>query len=189
MDRDYASQPFDTGQPAVNRSINSKMVVFIAVLVGLLALGLFLLRYHYNSLHKAPVVVSHPVPIKKKSAQPHVAVKPRFEFYSILPKRKVNAPAKLKESRKTVAQKALPGDIAYYRLQIGSFKNPYEADRLKAELTLLGFDVEVEAFKKSGKKWRRVTVGPYFSKRSANQAKWRLSKNHFPGIIRAVHTS
>lgn len=70
-------------------------------------------------------------------------------FYGILPGEK---PAKPVEPPK-------PSEVWW--LQVAALKNPADADRLKARLSLLGLDVVVQEVDSAGQSLYRVRVGPY----------------------------
>ncbi len=82
---------------------------------------------------------------------PAPATKPRvdYTFYGILPGEK---PAKPIEPPK-------PKELWW--LQVVALKNPADADKLKARLSLLGLDVSTEKVESGGQYLYRVRVGPY----------------------------
>lgn len=71
----------------------------------------------------------------------------------------------------------------HYLLQVAAFQSTSEADRLKAQLTFLGFDVIVTPFDNHGKQWYRVKVGPFDSLTAAQEARKTLLKNHLGSIL------
>lgn len=79
------------------------------------------------------------------------ATKPRvdYTFYGILPGEK---PAKPIEPPK-------PKELWW--LQVVALKNPADADKLKARLSLLGLDVSTQKVESGGQYLYRVRVGPY----------------------------
>ena len=111
--------------------------------------------------------------------------RPRFEFYNLLPEMEVSvadtkrlerrdAPKKPKPKAapKTEAERAariLAGedpvkvtDDSGYLVQVGSFKDAADADRLKAELALTGHSAFIQTAMMSDRSKRhRVRLGPY----------------------------
>ncbi|NNJ93289.1 MAG: SPOR domain-containing protein, partial [Halobacteria archaeon] len=65
-----------------------------------------------------------------------------------------------------------------YYLQVGSFKNSEQADRLKAELAIMGFETVIQKVtidnNKSTDTWHRVRVGPYSELEVLNSARRKL---------------
>ncbi|WP_298721789.1 SPOR domain-containing protein [uncultured Oceanisphaera sp.] len=61
-----------------------------------------------------------------------------------------------------------------YLMQCGSFRSSAQAERLKAKIAFQGLVAQVRH--KSGSSWHRVILGPYDSKRLAEQHKHKLIK-------------
>lgn len=98
---------------------------------------------------------------------------PQFEFYNILPKGHEKNELKVKptEVAKPSGEKNLYTDNGKYILQVASFKSIDDADRLKAELTLKGFDVSIAHFRNENHIWYRVKVGPFKGLNAAKDAR------------------
>ncbi len=69
-------------------------------------------------------------------------------------------------------------------LQVGSFKDPKDADTLRAELILLGMDATTERIKVNDEKWNRVVVGPFDSTQTINLARRKLADAHIKSILK-----
>lgn len=108
--------------------------------------------------------------------------KPRFDFYNMLPEMEVAVPEEeLAERPTTQAQEAAPVD---YLVQLGSFRRSEDADRLKAQLALSGFEAKVVSARINAKDVRyRVRSGPYRGKTAVKRARERLAQNGFNGIV------
>lgn len=143
--------------------------VLIAVFVG----GLVYLKQHEQSITQT-VRVAKQKAAKKLAQKPE---QPRFEFYNVLPNMQVNVDH-------TEAPSQPSGQ---YILQVASVKNVNDADRLKAQLTLLGFDVHISEFKTKTGTFNRVSLGPYDNVGKAESARERLAKNQYQSIIRRVN--
>lgn len=143
------------------------------LLIGLI-IGLFIAFLVYlDRLDTTPVAQQE----AERAAEP--AVKPRFEFYSILPELEIVVPDILDNGESTApAAGGEPDDErpAYY-LQAGSFKSGTEADRMKASLALLGLDVVVQSVTVNEVEWHRVRVGPLLNAQALRQARERLLDN------------
>ena len=110
--------------------------------------------------------------------------KPRFDFYSMLPKMEVVVPDDELDQDPVAAPGGSPAAPATYLVQVGSFRRTEDADRLKAQLALLGFEAKVESARISAQDTRyRVRSGPYRGKEALNQARKRLADNGFQGIV------
>ena len=122
--------------------------------------------------------------------------KPKFEFYTLLPEMEVvvpdedldaPGPAPAESSATAEAPTSTAADIdtpvetdpalksGHYILQVASFKSMTDADGLKAQLTLLGFQPVVQTVAiDSDEKWHRVRIGPYADRDSLEAARIRL---------------
>lgn len=110
--------------------------------------------------------------------------KPRFDFYNMLPKMEVVVPDEELDREPAPAQAAAPTGSEIYLLQVGSFRRTEDADRLKAQLALLGFEARVVSASLTPQDTRyRVRSGPYRGMQALNQARKRLAENGFKGIV------
>ncbi|WP_019218251.1 SPOR domain-containing protein [Legionella tunisiensis] len=74
-----------------------------------------------------------------------------------------------------------------YLLQLASFKNKQEAERLKAALTLKGFDVHVAMSSQQQGNWFRVILGPFHSRGDAEKARMSIARSErITGMIRKM---
>lgn len=121
-------------------------------------------------------------------ALPEPAVKPRFDFYTILPEMEVAVPEQEVSGKpqQGVAQVEKPGT---YVLQAGSFRSFVEADRLKASLVLLGIEATIQTVTVNNKDtWHRVHIGPYKDLAELNQIRTRLKQNHIDAVLLKIKT-
>jgi len=114
--------------------------------------------------------------------------KPRFEFYSILPDLEVIVPdapapesAAGDEPDANVSTETDP-DGTYF-LQVGSFQKSEQADRMKAKISLLGLDVDIQSVNVSGERWHRVRIGPYADSAKLGAAQRRLRENDIDYLV------
>lgn len=106
--------------------------------------------------------------------------KPRFDFYNILPGTDESLAEEsfdqaAQSSPSTINDASLTND---YFLQIGSYKNVNEAERMKAELALLGVIASVQTTQSSEKgTWHRVRIGPFSKINEVDQLRASLQEN------------
>ncbi len=111
------------------------------------------------------------------------ATKPKFDFYTILPEMEVMVPeqdiaGKVKHG---VAQVKTPGA---YVLQVGSFRRYDQADRLKAQLALLGLEANIQGVTVNGNEtWHRVRLGPFHSLHKLNETRGVLKQHHVEALL------
>jgi cell division protein FtsN len=117
-----------------------------------------------------------------------------FDFYRMLPELEIVVPENIKPQPirkalltpkstpvvKTLQVKvrekieSLPGS---YYLQTGSFTAVDEADRMKARLSLLGFEVSIQKVNVNGRNYQRVRIGPFAQLPVFQDAKNMLTSN------------
>lgn len=118
---------------------------------------------------KPAPVTKAPVKKEETTAAPK---KDTFEFYQILQNSEVDT------SHVDAYQSTPRGEQDfYYMLQAASFRNPEDADRMRARLILAGL-VETDIRKTIGENqqpWYRVVLGPYLSRSKMNRAEDKLA--------------
>jgi len=118
---------------------------------------------------------------------------PRFSFYQELPRMVIEVPALEPESSPQVIKPEITTQQALnksqptqstYIIQVGSFRNHREADRLKARLAFMGLQAKMQPVTVSNnQKWIRVRVGPFSSFKQAEQIQARLKQNKIEAIM------
>lgn len=124
---------------------------------------------HYWDKHEQVAAVPVPTPATEPASEiasedvvvgaPEAAPGPEFDFYDLLPRQEVEVPAKsARTAAGTAVRTPLPtGDVV---LQAGSFKQPTEAERMIADLALLGIQARVQRASVDDETWYRVRIGP-----------------------------
>jgi len=122
---------------------------------------------------KAPAIAGLP----QGSSVPQLPEKPKFDFYSILPKEEPVTEKELRDKARTArGQQEISKDV--YFIQAGSFQNPAEADNQKARLAILGFESSVEPANLPDKgTWYRVRMGPYSKVEEINRVRQALAQS------------
>lgn len=118
--------------------------------------------------------------------EPAKPAKPRFQFYTVLPEKEVIIPeaevkARKQEEKQGKAPPLPSGEV--FMLQIGSFKTLAEADRLKAQLAMLGVEAKIETAQIGTATWNRVKVGPFASMAGADKIRGTLRQNNVDSVI------
>jgi cell division protein FtsN len=123
------------------------------------------------SMEEATGQTADPVPIPP--AAPDGPVKPRFDFYSMLPNFEVIIPEQEPDVSTDTAAKAVvvPG---VYVLQAGSFTQHADADRRRAQLALQGIESTIQRVTIDDKTYHRVRIGPIEDLEQLNMVRSRL---------------
>ncbi len=109
--------------------------------------------------------------------------KPRFDFYTILPEMEVVVPEEniTGTKKEGVRQVQKPGT---YLLQAGSFRTFDQADRLKAQLALLGLETRIQSVTINEKEtWHRVRVGPFDDLNELHEVRVQLKSHDIDAIL------
>ncbi|MHC6227870.1 SPOR domain-containing protein [Pseudomonas sp. X10] len=153
----------------------------------------------------------------KTPPSPQQPVKPKYDFYTLLPESEVIVPpeavpektppvpaqpvtpvtpaeaAKIDAAR---AQAALmgqtpppappvikPAATTQFFLQAGSFRKQADADKVRAQIILLGQSVKVESGTVREETWYRVLVGPFSNREQLNVAQKQLAGSGFSNLL------
>ncbi len=117
-----------------------------------------------------------------------------FDFYRLLPKTEVRIddpappggaprPAERTAPRpsttaggRSPSEPATPTPAAReYRVQVGSFRERRQADRLRASLALGGFESRIQTRDTAEGTWHRVMLGPFRGREAAEAARARVA--------------
>lgn len=114
--------------------------------------------------------------------------RPKFDFYKILPEMEVPIPEwELEEDTERTQKEADSDpelDSGTYLLQVGSFKNFEDADRVKATLALRGITANIQRVVINGQDvWFRVHVGPLSNAEEIRAMRLKLIENDMDFIL------
>jgi cell division protein FtsN len=146
-----------------------------------------------NAAAEAPTTHSEDPVAQEPTEKP----KPKYDFYTLLPEKEVLIPdSELQaqaeaEAKRNAAPKPpvnAPDLVtttpeintpaaARFLIQAGAFKNPDEAENLKATIALTGEVARIESAEINGTTVYRVRLGPYGTASSLSSAKQALSSH------------
>jgi cell division protein FtsN len=185
MARDYK---YRASQRKKKKTAPAWLWMLVGLLLGAFVMGLAWLKLDSGEHNGEEWVGAKPdrQPQRVEPKKPSVDVpphKPRFEFYDKLGRQEVLVPDEQLDLRSTVDK------TARYEVQVGSFAKPADAERLKAELALLGIETRVaEARIAAGKVSHRVIAGPFLGRSSLDKVRAQLKSNgHANLLVRVIH--
>ena len=112
--------------------------------------------------------------------------KPRIDFYSILPDRKVDIPIS-EEDQQAIENPSINKQAEEeIILQVGSFQSVAEADSLKAQLAFLGLEANVKSAVVNDDTWYRVMLGPYGANSELSRTQNLLLENKIQYMRRSA---
>ncbi|MBN1684710.1 MAG: SPOR domain-containing protein [Gammaproteobacteria bacterium] len=139
-------------------------------LVGILILGILYTRgkIHFRlprkistsivkvEQYKSGAVVETATPVKFDKNQRAETQKVKFDFYTTLPKMKVEVSNLAANASTTQNQE----NVKYYILQIASFKDLDKAKLFQNQMKQKGFDTKNLLIVQHGEQWYRIQMGP-----------------------------
>ncbi len=166
------------------RRKKSQAPAWVWLFTGLIT-GLFIAFLYHLSGVRTP---SRPEPAKKPVAARESKPQPKYDFYNMLPDKKVTQPESTRpkpvaknDDKADSKNDPAPGQTI---LQTGAFRTATEAEHRRAELILLGLDVKVQKVEtRPGDVLHRVQLGPFDSQEKLNAAKTMLADNHIEYIL------
>ncbi len=179
-------------QEANRRPIPGWLWMLAGLALGLFSALLLQLLPHRTDVREVVPATTPPESVvtpPPKEAPPQ----PVFDFYTRLAENEVKViesgqrkePAAAPVTRP--AQPALQPPVATpdrYLLQAGSFRRTEDADRLRAELLLLGLDARIKKVRvENGNEWHRVQVGPFASSSELQQARTTLTRQGITPLV------
>ncbi|MEH6500382.1 MAG: SPOR domain-containing protein [Pseudoalteromonas distincta] len=183
-------------QSSSRRSIPGWLWLVAGLAIGIFVTFLFQLEPGRGTVQrdKSPPPPAVTPPPSKAAEQP------RYDFYTLLPESEVIVPQssvpetappepeKAADDQKPAEAAAASGTRFY--LQAGSFRQRAEADRVRAQILLLGLDVNLEnARLDGGEVWYRVQVGPFQDRATLSSAQTTLAGNGFENLLLQQRTT
>jgi cell division protein FtsN len=152
MSQDFAKRHQKKASP---KSAAPNWLLFATgLLTGLFSAFILFVWLYAPGDNEVAQLVERPTSTRSDPTPP--AEQTDWTFYEIFPKFEVP----IVEEYGPDAGKKVIKDTRAYVLQAGSFRSGNDADKLRAELILLGLDVFLQVVQKDGQTWHRVMVGP-----------------------------
>ena len=159
--------------------------MLVGLLLGAFLVGLFWLRL--DTPPQAPDWIGAkpdrpPQSAPRQEAEPQIPpYEPRYRFYRELGRKQVVIPEEQLDRREQ-AERVDP--TARYLLQVGSFSREQDADRLQAQLALLGIESRITRVRLAAGKLRyRVQAGPYLGRSELDAARRQLKQNGYRDLL------
>jgi cell division protein FtsN len=165
------------------RRRNSSFSGWTGLLLGLgaglaVALAVYLLRMPAQQ----PEVKRPPPPASARESETPAAPQTRYDYYEMLPNFEVVVPEKERDVRRDAPATEVRKQGAYV-LQVGSYKDFREADRVRAQLALQGIESKVQRVSVDNDSWHRVRVGPITDLKELNRIRERLREAEMDVLV------
>ena len=182
MPRDYKNSK--------RRSNASELSQGTSLLVGL-ALGLAVAAavYLYDrrpgarvQAPAAPIASEHPKTEKPAPQSRASETSTQFDFYDVLPNFEVVIPEKDKDVRRNAPGTSIdkPGS---YVLQVGSYHNFADADRVRAQLAMQGVESKVQKVTVDNDTWHRVRIGPINNLKTLEDTRRKVREAQMDALV------
>jgi cell division protein FtsN len=136
----------------------------------------------------APTVAATPRAAPEQAPRDDAEAPPsaaRFDFYEVLPEFEVVIPEVESELRADSAVRAVE-EPGHYVLQVGSFTAVADADRMRANLALLGIESRIQRVTIDADVFHRVRIGPIEDVRELNRVRARLREARVESLLMKV---
>lgn len=179
MSRDFAKRNASPSRRAPASS-SGRAPAWLWFVLGFIA-GAFVMTMVFTWNSQQPKQETAPEPAKP--ANDNKTPKPRFDFYKLLQESETivaspdTAPSSGDKSSENSAN-------IEYVLQVGSFPNQTEADKLRAQLILINMEARIEPVEiHKGEIWYRVMVGPFDTQEKLAAARSALVSNQYTALV------
>lgn len=137
---------------------------------------------------KDPVKQPMPDTSAATNPPPAKAPEPRFTFYKILPELEAIIPeSEIKNLKREESLSKQPPTIQY-QLQVYSYTNVQDAEKLKAKLSALKIKSHIESIKIENTTWNRVKIGPFKSLADADKVRTYLKGSQIDSVVQKAVT-
>jgi cell division protein FtsN len=107
----------------------------------------------------------------------------KYDFYQMLPNFEVVVPEKEKDVKRDLPATAKIERPGVYVLQIGSYRNEADADRVRDQLAKEGIDAKVQRVAVDTDVWHRVRIGPIMKLDELNKLRKQLQSSDIDAIV------
>ena len=109
----------------------------------------------------------------------------KLDFYQVLPEMEVAVEeAEVVAGAPVVERSELAAPVdGPFVIQVASFRQLTDADRVKASLALIGLEGQIQTVSIEGQTWHRVRLGPFNELIGLNDVRSRLYENDFDGQV------
>jgi len=164
------------GKQKESNAIPAWTWVIAGLLIGTIATVMIVLSLNSVDTTTKEVTKKKEIPSAKSRYQavPAEASDTDLDFHYLLENKVVELPDQTKQNSSSKQKLS----TKRYIMQCGSFRKIGSAESLKASIALNGFTAHIKATDaKSGKRWFRVVLGPYTTKRMAESERHQLERN------------
>ncbi len=183
MAKDYKNSPKPKDKPKKSKGFPGWGWFMVGVVVAILVVKLGPVLWQAEMRAGKAAVKNAPPAAASRSAAASASTQPHFDFYKMLPSFQVVIPGQDKDvhSGNNATPVQQPGS---YILQVGSFPNYADADKMKATLALQGIESSIQSVQvNNGSTWNRVRIGPIKDLKQLNDIRAKLADDHIEPLV------
>ncbi len=165
-------------------------------LLGVIAVGVAAIPVYHRLTHPehaARHAAKEPNASAPSKKPEDASARPRYQFYELLPKMEVVVPESelqrpsARASPPATKPRAAQEGQARYLLQAGSFTSYAQADRVKAQLALIGVEATIQSVAAgAAEHMYRVRIGPFHDLDRVRDVRTRLKHHAIEAIVLKV---
>lgn len=157
--------------------------IIAAVLVIKLGPVLYQAEMHAGKKGAPATPVAAATPTTHTTA-PTASTATHYDFYKMLPSFQVVIPGQDKEVKSGSPATTPVDQPGSYILQVGSFPNFADADKMKATLALQGIESSIQQVQvNNGSTWNRVRIGPLKDLKELKSIREKLAQDHIEPLV------
>ncbi len=137
------------------------------------------LKQAKRSTAEKNTIKKNTVPVKKEQKFNFYTLLPELEL--LIPESETRPPEKTNKIQSNNAGTSTPVSKKYV-LQLGSFQNLSDAEKLKANIAFLGLEAGIQHVSINNQTWHRVRTGPYKNKQQLYKSQKQLKQNGINAI-------
>jgi cell division protein FtsN len=159
-------------------------VLGIVAAILVIKLGPVLYQAEMHAGKKGGAAKAGTVAAAARATAPAASTATHYDFYKILPSFQVVIPGQDKEVKSGSPATTPVDQPGSYILQVGSFPNFADADKMKATLALQGIESSIQQVQvNNGSTWNRVRIGPIKDLKQLNSIRTKLAQDHIDPLV------
>ena len=188
MARDYKHTP-----PRSSGSLSASGGFVIGLLIGLTtAVAIYMYDHRPGAQVNSttpPLTSEQAGNIKDTPAPESAEAESQFDFYDYLPNAEVEVTNDKNKSGSTTSTSGAIDAPGSYILQVGSYQNFADADRVRARIALQGIESNIQKVTIDNEQWHRVRIGPMNNLNRLEETRKKLREAQIDALVVRLENS
>jgi hypothetical protein len=182
MARDYKHT-----HPRSSGSLSASGGFVIGLLIGLtIAMAIYMYDHRPGaqvSSTTPPLTSEQPSNTKDTPAPESAQAETNYDFYEYLPQAEVEVTNDKNKSGSTNSTAGMIDAPGSYILQVGSYRNFADADRVRARIALQGIESNIQKVTIDNEPWHRVRIGPMNNLNRLEETRRKLREAQIDALV------